>query len=57
MPEILYIDNVGEFTDKCISIVKEHWPAVHIVNVQARHPQSQGCVERGNATFKEALEP
>jgi hypothetical protein len=56
MPEILHTDNGGEFTDKCINIIKEHWPAVHIVKGRARHPQSQGCVERGNATFKEALE-
>jgi hypothetical protein len=56
MPEILHTDNGGELTDKCISIIKEHWPGVHIVKGQARHPQLHGCVERDNATFKEALE-
>jgi hypothetical protein len=56
MAEKLHTDNGGEFTDKFISIIKEHWPAVHIVKGRTRHPQSQGCVYRGNAAFKEALE-
>jgi hypothetical protein len=56
MPEILHTDNGGEFTEKCISIIKEHWLAVYIEKGQARHPQSQGCVEKDNAAFKEALE-
>ncbi len=29
---------------------------MHIVKGWPRHPQSQGCVKRGNSVFKEALE-
>jgi hypothetical protein len=46
---------IMEVTEWCISYVKECLPQVHIVKGRPRHPQSQGCVERGNATFKDAL--
>jgi hypothetical protein len=39
-----------------VGIVNEHWPAVHIIKGRARHPQSHGCLESGNASFKEALD-
>ncbi len=56
MSEILHTDNGGEFTGKCIEKIKKHYPTIHIVKGRPRHPQSQGCVERGNSAFKEALE-
>jgi hypothetical protein len=56
LPEILHTDNGGEFTGKCIEKIKKHYPTIHIVKGRPRHPQSQGCVERGNSAFKEALE-
>jgi hypothetical protein len=33
-----------------------HYPTIHIVKGCLRHPQSQGCVERGNDPFKEGLD-
>ncbi len=56
IPEILQSDNGGEFTARCIELMERHYPTIHIVKGHPRHPQSQGCVERGNGPFKEALD-
>ena len=31
------------------------WPELILVNGRVRHPQSQGCVERGNNPLKDSL--
>jgi hypothetical protein len=56
MPEILQSDNGSEFLGYCISKLQEHYGNIHIVKGRARHPQSQGKVERGHASFKENLQ-
>jgi hypothetical protein len=56
IPDILQSDNGGEFTARCIEQIERHYPTIHIVKGRPRHPQSQGCVERGNGPFKEALD-
>ena len=47
-PEILQSDNGKEFVAKVIKELKLLWPGLKIVNGRARHPQSQGSVERAN---------
>jgi hypothetical protein len=37
-------------------VMNENFPYVKTVKGRAHHPQTQGCVERGNGTFKKALE-
>jgi len=39
----------------CIDIIHTHFKEIKPVRGRPRHPQSQGCVERGNAPFKDAL--
>ena len=56
VPEVLQSDNGGEFLGDCIRLINANFPGVHVVKGRARHPQSQGGVERGNAPFKEALQ-
>jgi hypothetical protein len=55
-PEILQSDNGNEFLGKCIDMIKTFYGFLHIVRGRTYHPQSQGKVERGHATFKEALQ-
>jgi len=40
----------------CLKYLKKHVPHTKIIKGRPRHPQSQGCVERSNGTFKVALE-
>ncbi|CAF0752405.1 unnamed protein product [Brachionus calyciflorus] len=52
-PEILQSDNGKEFVAKIIKELKLLWPDLKIVNGRARHPQSQGSVERANGDLKQ----
>jgi len=56
LPEILQSDNGKEFLGYCIQMIKEEFHTIKVVKGRAYHPASQGSVERGNATFKEALD-
>jgi hypothetical protein len=56
LPEILQSDNGKEFLGYCIQMLKEEFHTIKVVKGRAYHPESQGSVERGNATFKEALD-
>jgi len=56
LPEILQSDNGKEFLGYCIKMIKEEYHTIKVVKGRAYHPASQGSVERGNATFKEALD-
>jgi hypothetical protein len=56
LPEILQSDNGKEFLGYCIKMIKEEFGTIKVVKGRAYHPASQGSVERGNATFKEALD-
>ena len=47
-PAILQSDNGREFTADVIRSIALLWPDMKIVNGKARHPQSQGTVERAN---------
>jgi hypothetical protein len=55
-PEILQYDNGNEFLGDCIKIVTCFYDYIHIVKGRAYHPESQGKIERGHATFKEAFQ-
>ncbi|CAF1150067.1 unnamed protein product [Didymodactylos carnosus] len=48
---ILQSDNGREFTAQIIKDLMKTWTGLTIVNGRPRHPQSQGLVERGNATL------
>jgi transposase InsO family protein len=52
---ILQSDNGKEFTAQVIKDLKQMWPGLVIINGRPRHPQSQGLVERGNATLCDIL--
>ena len=54
-PAILQSDNGIEFTAHVISEIKDFWPALVMVHGKARHPQSQGSVERANGDIKDML--
>jgi hypothetical protein len=56
LPEILQADNGKEFLGYCINMIKEESHMIKVVKGRAYHPASQGSVERGNATFNEALD-
>ena len=56
LPEILQSDNGKDFLGYCIKMIKEEFHTIKVIKGRAYHPQSQGSVERGNATFKEALD-
>ena len=47
-PLILQHDNGREFVNQVIQRLKRLWPNCVIVRGRARHPQSQGSVERAN---------
>ena len=55
VPYILQSDNGREFRNSLISAVKMMWPDMNLVHGRARHPQSQGSVERSNADIKKML--
>lgn len=55
-PLIFQSDNGKEFTAEALSsALKARWPKLQILNGRARHPQSQGSVERANAVVEELL--
>lgn len=55
-PKILQSDNGREFVNTIIHKLVQDWPGeITVVNGRARHPQSQGLVERGNAKVEEML--
>ena len=55
-PKILQSDNGREFVNGIVRKLLDDWPGeITIVNGRARHPQSQGLVERGNAKVEEML--
>jgi hypothetical protein len=53
--KILQSDNGREFTANVIKNLKNVWPGLTIINGRPRHPESQGLVERGNATLCQVL--
>ncbi|CAF2130101.1 unnamed protein product [Rotaria magnacalcarata] len=53
--KILQSDNGREFTASVIKNLKNFWPGLIIINGRPRHPESQGLVERGNATLCQIL--
>jgi hypothetical protein len=54
--EILQSNNGKEFLIYCIQVLKEDFHTIKVVKGRAYHPASQGSMERGNATFKKALD-
>ena len=53
---ILQSDNGREFVNAVIHKLVEDWPGeITTVNGRARHPQSQGLVERANAKVEQML--
>jgi len=54
-PHILQSDNGREFTAEVISEVASLWPQLVLINGRPRYPQSQGSIERANASVKVAL--
>jgi hypothetical protein len=54
-PLILHSDNGKEFVADVISELLELWPDIKVIHGRPRHPQSQGCVERGNKILQERL--
>ena len=55
VPIILQSDNGKEFRNQIILALKSMWPGLSLINGRARHPQSQGSVERANADIKKML--
>lgn len=56
LPKILQSDNGREFVNGIVKKLVEDWPGeITIINGRAKHPQSQGLVERGNAKVEEML--
>ncbi|CAF5104126.1 unnamed protein product [Rotaria magnacalcarata] len=54
-PVILQSDNGREFVAKVILELVEMWSGIKIVHGRARHPQSQGSVERCNQDIKQLI--
>lgn len=54
--KILQSDNGKEFTAQVIKDLKITWSGIVFINDCPRHLQSQGLVERGNATLCDILE-
>ena len=46
VPYILRSDNGREFKNSIVCALKAMWPEMMLVHGRARHPQSQGSVER-----------
>ncbi|CAF1101659.1 unnamed protein product, partial [Brachionus calyciflorus] len=55
VPVILQSDNGREFRNQVIVPLKQIWPDMSFVHGRARHPQSQGSVERANADIKKMI--
>jgi len=55
-PEILQSDNGSEFVGDCIKAIKAFYGYIHIVKGRTYHPQTQGKIEWGHASFKKALQ-
>ena len=51
-PKILQSDNGKEFVATVIKELANVWKGLIIINGRPRHPQSQGCVERGNGDLQ-----
>jgi hypothetical protein len=54
-PQILQSDNGREFRAQVVEELKLLWPDLKLVHGRARHPQSQGSVERSNGVVKNML--
>ena len=55
-PKLLQSDNGREFVNSVIDNLVKDWPGeVTVINGRARHPQSQGLIEHGNAKVEEML--
>jgi len=54
-PHVLQSDNGREFCAEVITELASLWSNLVLVNGRPRHPESQGCVERSNATVKDSL--
>jgi hypothetical protein len=54
-PLILHTDNGKEFTASVILALQVLWPSMQLINGRARHPQSQGSVERGNQDVEKMI--
>jgi hypothetical protein len=54
-PQILQSDNGREFRAAVVEELKLLWPDLKLVHGRARHPQSQGSVERSNGVVKGLL--
>ncbi len=54
-PVILQSDNGRKFVAKVIQELVDMWTGVKIVHGRARHPQSQGSVERCNQDIKQLI--
>ena len=52
VPKILQSDNGKEFVAMVIKELASIWKGLVIINRRPRHPQSQGCVERGNGDLQ-----
>ncbi|KAK7096157.1 hypothetical protein V1264_005490 [Littorina saxatilis] len=50
-PRIMQSDNGKEFTARVINDLSLLWPGMVIIHGRPRHPESQGCVERGNEGY------
>ena len=56
LPHILHSDNGREFVNEVIAQIIQHWPGeCNLINGRPRHPQSQGCVEKGNHQVEEMI--
>ena len=55
VPYILQSDNGREFRNQIVSALKVMCPEMSMVHGRARHPQSQGSVERANSDIKKML--
>ncbi|XP_070183031.1 KRAB-A domain-containing protein 2-like [Littorina saxatilis] len=51
-PRLLQSDNGREFTANVIREVCDLWPGTVIIHGRPRHPESQGCIERGNGDLQ-----
>lgn len=52
-PKILQCDNGGEFRGATLLLLRQY--GIRVINGRARHPQSQGLVEKMNGTFKSKM--
>ena len=55
-PHILQSDNGREFRNiNLATFIREQWPECKVILGKARHPQSQGSVERVNKEIKKGV--